>query len=55
MTSKQSEFKGHQVLTLYEGEDENTYNKISFGKKKAQLILEHTEDIKAFVEENEQD
>ncbi len=49
MTAEVSEYKGHQILSLSTGGGKP----FSFGVKKAQSILEHLEDIKAFVADNE--
>ena len=50
--AKRSTFKSRPVLQLSQGpEDERPF---TFGMKKAKLILEHINDIQAFVSENEQ-
>ena len=46
-----SEFKGNKIIVLKKTVDD-TYP-FSFGVNKAKLILEHIDDIKTFVEENE--
>ena len=48
---KQSEYKGNKMLVLAKSEDDKY--PFQFGLGKAKLILEHIDDIKAFVEENE--
>jgi hypothetical protein len=53
MTSRVSEYKGHPVIEI-ESEEENGFQiRLSFGISKAKLILEHLEDIKRFVEDNQ--
>jgi hypothetical protein len=47
---ERGEFKGKPVLILKRSEDERY--PFSFGLSKAKLILDHIEDIKKFVEEN---
>jgi hypothetical protein len=55
MATKIGEYKGHKTLALLEnGVDYEKYPPFSFGVKKAKLILDNLEDIKKFVEENEQ-
>jgi hypothetical protein len=49
---ERSEFKGKPVLILKR--DENDKYPFSFGLSKAKLILEHIEDIEAFVEESKE-
>ena len=44
-----SEFKGHKVIQFKESIDDK-YG-LSFGVRKAKIILDHIEDIKKFVEE----
>jgi hypothetical protein len=46
-----SEFKGNKIIVLKKTADD-TYP-FSFGVNKAKLILEHIDDIKTFVKENE--
>lgn len=46
------EFKGHKILCLVDAEDGKFGNRVSFGVKKATLILAHIDDIKKFVETN---
>ena len=48
MPATESEFKGNPLLVLSKGEDDNF--PFQFGLKKAQLIIEHFDAIKAFVE-----
>jgi hypothetical protein len=48
MTSEIKEFKGNKIIALSNGDDDKF--PFSFGLKKAQLILDHIEDIKNFVE-----
>jgi len=52
MVTEIKDFKGTPVISLKESEDEE-YGFI-FGLKKAKLILDNLEDIKAFVKEREQ-
>ncbi len=47
MPAKESEFKGNPMLVLSQG-DEDKFP-FQFGLKKAKLILEYIEEIKAFV------
>ena len=51
MIAERSEFKGRPVLVLKRSEDEKF--PFSFGLAKAKMILDHIEDIKKFVEDNE--
>ena len=51
MIAERSEYKGKPVLVLKRSEDEKF--PFSFGVSKAKMILEHLEEIKKFVEENE--
>ncbi|NQU18206.1 MAG: hypothetical protein HQ564_09115 [Candidatus Saganbacteria bacterium] len=51
MVAERSEFKGRPMLVL-KGGDEDKYP-FSFGLTKARKIVEHIEDIKKFVAENE--
>ncbi|MBS3167373.1 hypothetical protein J4403_04160 [Candidatus Woesearchaeota archaeon] len=53
MVAKIGEFKGHKTLILTEGDAEQDKFPFSFGLKKAKLILQHINDIKKFVEDNE--
>lgn len=48
---EKGEFKGKPILILKRSE--NDRYPFSFGLAKAQLILDHIEEIKKFVEENE--
>ena len=52
--AEESEFKGNPVLSLQLKKD-SRYGGITFGVKKAQLILEHIKDIEAFVEKHAED
>ena len=45
------EFKGNAVISLKRSEDDK-YG-FTFGLSKAKLLLEHIEDVKKFVEEND--
>lgn len=52
-TVEKSEFKGQPTIAIYELEesgDKSQYPLISFGKKKAQAIIKHLEEIKALAE-----
>lgn len=49
MTSVESDFKGHPVISL---KKEGNMYAFTFGVEKAKLILENIESIKAFVEKN---
>jgi hypothetical protein len=51
MTAERSEFKGKPTLVLKRSEDEKF--PFTFGLSKAKMILDHLEDIKKFVEEND--
>lgn len=51
MIVERSEFKGRPMLILKRSEDEKF--PFSFGVAKAKMILEHLEEIRKFVEENE--
>jgi hypothetical protein len=47
MPAGESEYKGNPMLVLTQGPEDRF--PFQFGLKKAKLILEHLEDIKAFV------
>ena len=47
---EENEYKGNPVLQLKQSE--NDRYPFSFGLKKAQLILEHIQDIERFVEKH---
>lgn len=51
------EFKGSPTVTIHELDDDGKRKPFpfSFGKKKAQLIVKHIEDIEAFAEGNHHD
>lgn len=49
MTATTDTYKGHKVLKLARSEEDKY--PFSFGLAKAELILEHIVDIKAFVNE----
>jgi hypothetical protein len=49
---ERSEFKGKPIIILKRGEDDQY--PFSFGLAKARLIVEHIDEIKKFVEENNQ-
>jgi hypothetical protein len=51
MIAERSEFKGKPMLILKRSEDEKF--PFSFGVTKAKMILEHIEEIKKFVAEND--
>ena len=51
MIAERSEFKGKPMLVLKRSEDEKF--PFSFGMVKAKMILEHLEEIKKFVAEND--
>lgn len=51
MVVERSEYKGKPVLILKRSEDEKF--PFSFGVTKAKMILDHIEEIKKFVAENE--
>ncbi len=52
MASKVGEFKGHKVLVLFEeGREDDRFSQVTFGLKKAKLILDNIKDIEKFVEE----
>lgn len=50
--TEKSEFKGNSILGIYELDDkgEKKPYPFSFGKKKAQAIIRHLEEIKQFAE-----
>jgi len=52
MVVKFGEFKGHKTISLSRGDDDKY--PFTFGIAKARLVLEHLEDIKKFIEENDQ-
>lgn len=47
----QTEYKGNPMLTIRKDADDKY--PFSFGVKKARLIIDHINDIQAFVAENE--
>ncbi|MFQ5589435.1 MAG: hypothetical protein ACE5F7_11430 [Nitrospiria bacterium] len=51
MPAKESEFKGNPMIILSQGEDDKF--PFQFGLKKAKLILEYVEEIRAFVKKHE--
>jgi len=51
MPATESEFKGNPMIVL--SQDEKDKFPFQFGLKKARLILEHLEAIKAFVEKHD--
>lgn len=52
MPAKESEFKGNPMIVLSQG-DEDKFP-FQFGLKKAKLILEYIEEIRAFVKKHEE-
>lgn len=50
MTAERGEYKGNKMLILKRTEDDKF--PFQFGASKAKLILEHIEDIQAFVDDN---
>ena len=50
MVAKISEFKGHKLIELSNGEDDKF--PFSFGLAKAKLILDNIDEIKKFVKES---
>jgi hypothetical protein len=51
MVAERSEYKGNPMLILKRSEEEKF--PFSFGLTKAKMILDHIDDIKKFVAENE--
>ena len=51
MIAERSEFKGRPMLVLKRNEEEKF--PFSFGLTKARMILDHIEEIKKFVAEND--
>jgi len=51
MIVERSEYKGNPLLVIKRSEDDKY--PFSFGVTKAKMILEHVDDIKKFVAENE--
>ncbi len=51
MVAERSEYKGKPLLVLKRSEDEKF--PFSFGITKAKMILDHVEEIRKFVEEND--
>jgi hypothetical protein len=51
MIAERSEFKGRPMLVLKRNEEEKF--PFSFGLTKAKMILDHVEEIKKFVAEND--
>ncbi len=52
MIAERSEYKGKPILVLKRSEDEKF--PFSFGLSKAKMILENIEEIKKFVDENQE-
>lgn len=52
MIIERSEFKGKPIMVIKR--DENDKYPFSFGVAKAKMVLENLEEIKKFVQENEQ-
>lgn len=50
MIAERGEYKGNQMIILKRSEDDKY--PFQFGVAKAKLILEHVDDIEAFVQEN---
>ncbi len=50
MPAKESEFKGNPMIVLSQDEDDKF--PFQFGLKKAKLIVEYIEEIKAFVKKH---
>ena len=50
---EKTEYKGNPIIKLLK--DENDKYGFSFGLTKARLVLENIEEIKQFVEENQQE
>ena len=48
---KETEYKGYPVLNICYMKDDEEKVLISFGKKKAEGICEHIDEIRQFVEE----
>jgi hypothetical protein len=50
--TEESEFKGNKILGIYDLDDkgEKKPYPFSFGKKKAQAIIRHLEEIRTFAE-----
>lgn len=46
-----TEFKGNKVITLKKDKDDKNF--LSFGLRKAELILNHIDAIKKFVADNQ--
>ncbi len=53
MPVEYTEFKGNKIIVLKRSEDDNY--PFSFGKRKAQLIIENFEEIKKFAEEDQKE
>lgn len=51
MVSEITEFKGNPIISL-KRDEEDKYG-LTFGIRKAKLVIEHIEDIKKFIAENE--
>lgn len=51
-TTEIGEYKGHELLSIIETDSDKYPTKLSFGKKKAKMILSQLEAIKAFAEED---
>ena len=45
-----SEYKGHTLIVL--GDPANRFESFQFGPRKAQMILDHLEQIKAFAKDH---
>lgn len=55
MVSARTEYKGHRLLKLVEQESDIDMagRGVQFGLRKWKLVLDHVEDIRKFVEEEE--
>lgn len=49
------EFKKHPVFSIVTVDKDGAERRFTFGVKKAQMIIEHLEALKAFVEANRTD
>ena len=52
---KEGEYKGYPTLSICYMRDDEERTLISFGVKKAEGILEHIDDIRKFVDDNQKE
>jgi len=53
MKVERKNFKGNPILSIVDDSNEQFQTKISFGLKKAKMILENIDEIKKFIKDND--